>query len=82
LVDAPSSCERAHLLIEEAQARGEPLEDPLLLFSVLYSFWVAAHGAFNGDTMRALAAQFLELAEKQGATIPLVVGHRIIVRSY
>ena len=28
--------------------------------------------------MRALAAQFLALAEKQGATIPLVVGHRIM----
>ena len=28
--------------------------------------------------MRALAAQFLALAEKQGAIIPLVVGHRIM----
>ena len=28
--------------------------------------------------MRALAAQFLALAEKQGATIPRVVGHRIM----
>ena len=76
--ETKAAAERAHLLIEEAQARGEPLEDPLLLFSVLYSFWVAAHGAFNGDIMRALAAQFLALAEKQGATIPLVVGHRIM----
>jgi hypothetical protein len=72
------AAERARYLIEEAQARGEPLEDPLLLFSVLYSFWVAAHGAFNGDMMRALAAQFLALAEKQSAIIPLVVGHRIM----
>jgi predicted ATPase/class 3 adenylate cyclase len=76
--ETKAAAERAHLLIEEAEARSEPLEDPLLLFSVLYSFWVAAHGAFNGDMMRALAAQFLELAEKQGATIPLVVGHRIM----
>ena len=76
--ETKAAAERARLLIEEAQARGEPVEDPLLLFSVLYSFWVAAHGAFNGDMMRALAAQFLALAEKQGATIPLVVGHRIM----
>src|SRR6185312_433842 len=33
--------ERARLLIEQAEALGEPLEDPLLLFSVLYGFWVA-----------------------------------------
>jgi hypothetical protein len=30
--------------------------------------------------MRALVAQFLALAEKQGAIMPLVVGHRIIGR--
>jgi predicted ATPase len=76
--ETKAAAERARLLIEEAQSRGEPLEDPLLLFAVLYSFWVEAHGAFNGDTMRALASQFLALAEKQGATIPLVVGHRIM----
>ena len=29
------------LLIEQAEALGEPPEDPLLLFSVLYGFWVA-----------------------------------------
>ena len=54
------------MLIEQAEALGEPLEDPLLLFSVLYGFWVANPGAFNGDVVRELAAQFLTLAEKQG----------------
>jgi predicted ATPase len=34
------AAERARLLIEQAEALGEPPEDPLLLFSVLYSFWV------------------------------------------
>ena len=34
--------------------------------------------AFNGDAMRELAAQFLALAEKQGATIPLMIGHRLM----
>jgi hypothetical protein len=39
--------ERARLLIEQAEALGEPPEDPLLLFSVLYAFWVANLVAFN-----------------------------------
>jgi predicted ATPase/class 3 adenylate cyclase len=73
-----AAAERARLLIAEAEALGEPLEDPLLLFSVLYGFWVAAHAAFKGDVMRELAAQFLTLAEKQGATVPLMVGHRLM----
>jgi tetratricopeptide (TPR) repeat protein len=68
--------ERARLLIEQAEALGEPTEDPLLLFSVLYSFWVARFVAFNGKETRELAAEFLALAEKQGATVPLMVGHR------
>jgi predicted ATPase len=75
--------ERARSLIEQAETLGEPPEDPLLLFSVLYGFWVANAVAFNGDVVRDLAAQFLALAEKQRATIPLMVGHRIVgVTSY
>ena len=70
--------ERARLLIEQAEALGESPEDPLLLFSVLYGFWVANYVAFNGDVMRELAAQFLSLAETQGATVPRMVGHRIL----
>jgi len=66
------------LLIEQAEAFGEPLEDPLLLFSVLYGFWVANFIAFNGDVCCDLAAQFLALAEKQGSTIPLMIGHRLM----
>jgi predicted ATPase len=73
--------ERAHLLIEQAEALGEPPEDPLLLFSVLYNFWVANFVAFNGDMVRKLAAQFLALAEKQGATTPLMLGHRLMGNS-
>ena len=46
--------ERARLLSEQAEALGEPPEDPLLLFSVLYGFWVSNFVAFNGDVMREL----------------------------
>ena len=76
--ETKAAAERARLLIEQAEALGEPPEDPLLLFSVLYGFWVANYVAFNGDVMRDLAAQFLALAEKQGATVPLMVGHRLM----
>jgi predicted ATPase len=72
-----AAVERARLLIEQAEALGEPPEDPLLLFSVLYGLCNANLVAFNGDVLRELAAQFLALAERQGATVPLMVGHLI-----
>jgi hypothetical protein len=49
----------------------------LLLFSVLYGLWVANSVAFDGDIIHGLAAQVLALAEKQAATVPLMVGHRL-----
>jgi len=73
-----ASLDQAHSLIEQAEALGEPPEDPLLLFSVLYGFWVANYVAFNGDAVRNLAAQFMALAEKQGATVLLMNGHRLM----
>ena len=73
-----AAAEQARSLIEQAEALGEPPEDPLLLFSVLYAFWVTNFMAFNGDVCRDLATQFLALAEKQRATVPLMVGHRIM----
>ena len=76
--ETKAAAERARLLIEQAEALGEPPEDPLLLFSVLYGFWVVNFVAFNGDAMRELAAQFLALAEKQAATVPLMIGHRLM----
>ena len=79
--ETKAAAERAHQLIEQAEALGEPPEDRLLLFSVLYRFWVGNFVAFNGDIARNLAAQFLAFAEKQDATIPLTVGHRIVAIS-
>ena len=75
--ETKAATERARLLIEQAEALGEPLEDPLLLFTVLYSFVTASYFAFNGDLMRELAAQFLMHAEKQSAKFPLVMGYRL-----
>ena len=70
--------ERARSLIEQAEALGEPPEDPLLLFSVLFGIWVANFVAFNGEVLRELAAQFLALAERQGATGSIMVGHSMM----
>ena len=79
--ETKAAAERARLLIEQAEALGEPPEDPLLLFSVLYGFWIANVAAFNGDVVRELAAQFLALAEKQGTTATLLIAHRIAGQS-
>ena len=68
--------EQARLLIEQAEALGEPPEDPLLLFSVLDALFAANVTAFNGDVVRECAAQLLVLAEKQGGRVPLMLGHR------
>jgi class 3 adenylate cyclase len=70
--------ERARLLIEEAEALGEPPEDPMLLFSVLFGLWGRSIWALNGDVHCAVAAQFPELAEKQRATFPLIIAHRVM----
>jgi class 3 adenylate cyclase len=74
--EARAAAERARLLIEQAEGLGEPPNDPLLLFSVLYSFWIGSLG-IGVDAHLDLAAQFLARAEKQGTTVPLMLGHRL-----
>jgi predicted ATPase len=76
--ETKAAAERARLLIEQAERLGEPPEDPLLLFSVLYGVWTASLVAFNGNSMCELATQFLALAERQGASAPVMVGHRLM----
>ena len=79
--ETKSALREARLLIERAEVLGEPPEDPLVLFSVLYGFWAANYVAFNGDILRELATQFLALAKKQGATGPIMIGHRLMATS-
>src|SRR5262249_51977033 len=76
--ETKAAAERARILIERAEALGEPPEDPLLLFSVLYTVWTSNYVASNGDAVRDLSARFLTLAEKHGATGPLLIAHRIM----
>jgi hypothetical protein len=76
--ETQSALENARLLIERAEQSGEPPEDPLVLFSILYGFWSMSFQHFNREAVYNLAAQFLELAEKQQATGPVMVGHRLL----
>ena len=65
--ETQAAAEQARLLIEQAEALGEPPEDPLLLFSVLYGFWVANFMAFNGDALsRARGAVSVSRREARG----------------
>jgi tetratricopeptide (TPR) repeat protein len=74
--ETQAAVECALLLIEHAETLGETPDDPSLLFLILYGVWTASFMAFNGDVCRDLATHFLALAEKRGATVPLVIGHR------
>ena len=77
-VETKAALEQARLMIERAEQVGEPSADPLALFSVLWGFWASNFVAFNGETLRRLSAQFLALAEKQSAIVPLMLGHRVV----
>ena len=63
-------------LIEQAERLGEPPDDPSLLLSALFGQWIVNFINFNGDVARELAARFLALGEKEGAAVPLMIGHR------
>ena len=78
LPETKAATERARLLIEQAEALGEPHEDALLLFSVLYGAWIGVSVAFNGDLVRDLGEEVLALAERQGTTAALTIGHRLM----
>jgi predicted ATPase len=70
--------DQARVMIEQAERLGEHVEDPLLLYSILYGFFIAKFMNFDGDAACALARQFLALAEQQKATAPIMIGHRLL----
>ena len=80
-LETKQAAQRASKLIEQAEALGEPPEDPLLLFSVLYSVWVGHFVSFDGEAIRDLATQFLSLAEKHRISAAVLIGHRLIGNS-
>jgi class 3 adenylate cyclase/predicted ATPase len=79
--ETKAAFEQARVLIQRAEALGEPAEDPLALFSILYGVWVWNFAAFNSHATLALATQFLTLARERDETLPLAIGHRMIAGS-
>jgi predicted ATPase len=73
-----SAAARTRSLIEQAEALGEPPENPLLMFAILNVFWNASYAAFNASEMFGFAVQILARGEKQEATIPRMMGHRLM----
>ncbi len=76
--ETKAAFEQTRIFVERAEAMGKSLEDPLVLFSVLFGFWMANFVAFNADAVRGLAAECLSQAQKHGATVPLVLGHSLL----
>ena len=79
--ETKAAFELAQVLIEGAEALGEPAEDPLALFSILYGVWVWNFAAFNSHATLDLAMHFFALAREQDATLPLAIGHRLTASS-
>ena len=76
--ETKAASERARLLIEDAEAVGEPPKDSLLLFSAYYGLFGASTLTFNGNTVRELSAKVMALAEKERTAAALLLAHRIM----
>ena len=77
--ETKAAVERARLLIEQAEALGEPPEDPLLLFSVLYGFWVANLMTHSMATWCAsLRRSSWRSPRSKGQPSRLLIGHRLM----
>jgi predicted ATPase len=79
--ETKAAIDQARSSIERAESLGDTLEDPLVLFSVLYGLWNASYVGFNGEALRVLSVEILTLAEKQETTAPLMIGHRLMAMS-
>ena len=77
-VETRAAFDQARVMIEQAEGLGEHIEDPLLLYSVLYGFFIPKFMNFDGDAACTLARQFLALAEQQKAIAPIMIGHRLL----
>jgi len=79
--ETKASVDQARNLIKRAVELGETLEDPLVMFSVLYGSWNASYITFNGEALHELSTEILTLAEKQATTAPVMIGHRLMAMS-
>ena len=54
--ETTSAFNQARVMIEQAESLGEHIEDPLLLYSVLYGFFIPKFMNFDGDAASAACA--------------------------
>ena len=57
---------------------GEPPEDPLLLFSVLYGFWVSELRGVQRRRYARPRGAVPGARREARATVPLMIGHRLM----
>ena len=76
--ETTAAAERARLLIEQAEALGEPPEDPWLLFGTLITLLDSHIVNFNGDLARESAAHIMAFAEKMGGKEPLRLAQQLL----
>jgi class 3 adenylate cyclase/predicted ATPase len=76
--ETKAAVERGRLLVKEAGRLGEPIEDPLVLLSILYGSVATNIVDFDGDLILAAAAQLLAFAEEEGTTGSLLTAHRMM----
>jgi tetratricopeptide (TPR) repeat protein len=76
--EAKASLSRTLELIEKAEAVGEPVKDPLALFTTLHGLWLASVAASSGTATQKLAAQCLALAESGKAKGEVIAGHHAV----
>ena len=69
-------------VFKRAQDLSNKVEDPSLMFPVLYQQWVFNLIGSKIDEARDLARQFLEMAYAQEETLPRVLGHRVTAVSH
>jgi predicted ATPase len=77
-IETKAAFDQARAMIERSEALGEHIEDPLVLYSILYGFFIAKFMPFDGDVACVLARQFLSLAEQQNASALIMIGHRLL----
>lgn len=77
-VETRAAFDQARASIAHAEKLGDTSDDPLVLFSVLYGFWVASRMSFHADATRELAAQFQALAAQRQARAPMMIGHLLM----
>jgi len=58
------------------------VQDPNLIFPVLYQQWISNAIASKQEEAQQLAGQFLNLANKQPDALPRVLGHRVTAVSF